>query len=230
MNKHWIAVLWAGLLTIGLSTVAQAALIDRGNGLIYDDALDITWLQDANYAATQYAATSGAQGDADGAMTWSTAQAWAGGVDYLGYTNWRLPTIGPLNGTSYDLNSSNYGETDNSYNNIQATELGHLFHESLGYLSKYFNWKYGSNSSSVFGASLQRDEYWSGSETSGVEAMYFDMSDGQQSYDLKTREFYALLVSDGDVAMSPVPVPAAVWLFASGLMGMLGFGGFRKHS
>ena len=33
-----------------LSFNATAALYDRGNGLIYDDVLDITWLQDANYA------------------------------------------------------------------------------------------------------------------------------------------------------------------------------------
>ena len=29
--------------------------------------------------------------------------------------------------------------------------------------------------------------------------------------------------------VSPVPVPAAVWLFGSGLMGLLGFGRFRKR-
>jgi len=34
-----------GLLVAGLFTVsAQAALYDRGNGLIYDDVLDITWM------------------------------------------------------------------------------------------------------------------------------------------------------------------------------------------
>ena len=35
-----------------LPFTANAALYDRGNGLIYDDVLDITWLQDANYAKT----------------------------------------------------------------------------------------------------------------------------------------------------------------------------------
>ncbi|NNF16437.1 MAG: hypothetical protein HKN70_06795 [Gammaproteobacteria bacterium] len=35
-----------------LSVSTTAALHDRGNGLIYDDVLDITWLQDANYALT----------------------------------------------------------------------------------------------------------------------------------------------------------------------------------
>ena len=32
---------------------AQATLIDRGRGLIYDDVLDITWFQDATVGGTQ---------------------------------------------------------------------------------------------------------------------------------------------------------------------------------
>jgi hypothetical protein len=56
---------------------AQASLIDRGNGLIYDDDLDITWLQYANYAGNT--------------MTWDEAVSWADNLVYEGYTDWRLP-------------------------------------------------------------------------------------------------------------------------------------------
>ena len=52
-----------------LSFNATAALYDRGNGLIYDDVLDITWLQDATYAQT-----SGY--DSDGKMNWNDANNW----------------------------------------------------------------------------------------------------------------------------------------------------------
>jgi hypothetical protein len=31
---------------------ASATLIDRGNGLIYDSELDVTWLQNANVAGS----------------------------------------------------------------------------------------------------------------------------------------------------------------------------------
>ena len=41
----------AALCILGVGS-ASAALIDRGNGLIYDNGLNITWLQDANYAKT----------------------------------------------------------------------------------------------------------------------------------------------------------------------------------
>jgi len=38
----WKLAVAAGLLSLG--GLAQATLIDRGNGLIYDDVLNITWL------------------------------------------------------------------------------------------------------------------------------------------------------------------------------------------
>jgi len=73
------------ILTLSLSQFASAALYDRGNGLIYDDDLDITWLQDANYAAT-----SGY--DVDGEMTWFDAVDWADQLTFSGYASWQLPT------------------------------------------------------------------------------------------------------------------------------------------
>ena len=40
-----------GLLAVLLiAGRAQATLINRGGGLIYDNVLNITWLQNANYA------------------------------------------------------------------------------------------------------------------------------------------------------------------------------------
>jgi hypothetical protein len=49
------------LLVIGFyfSTLVNAQLIDRGGGLIYDNVLDVTWLQDANYAKTSGYVTPG---------------------------------------------------------------------------------------------------------------------------------------------------------------------------
>ena len=75
---------------MGLAGNASATLFDRGGGLIYDDVLNITWLQDANYAQT-----SGF--DADGLMNWDNAKAWAAGLSYFDsvrnvtWTDWRLP-------------------------------------------------------------------------------------------------------------------------------------------
>jgi len=83
-----------------------AGLIDKGGGLIYDNDLNITWLQDANYAMT-----SGY--DADGKMDWNSAKTWAENLNYQGYTDWRLPTT----------------DTSCSGNNCTGSEMGHLFYE-----------------------------------------------------------------------------------------------------
>ena len=40
------------ILLLSFATISEAALIDRGNGLLYDPDLDITWLADGNYAKT----------------------------------------------------------------------------------------------------------------------------------------------------------------------------------
>ena len=57
------AVATVFLILCGFVSAANAAVIDRGTGMIYDTELGITWLQDADYAQT-----SGY--DSDGRVTW----------------------------------------------------------------------------------------------------------------------------------------------------------------
>ena len=53
MNTRKTRVAALGLAVgLAMSGAAQAALHDRGGGLVYDDVLNVTWLQDANYAQT----------------------------------------------------------------------------------------------------------------------------------------------------------------------------------
>jgi hypothetical protein len=92
----------AMLLFFGITGIANARLIDRGGGLIYDDVLDITWLQDANYPQTN-------GDDADGVMFWEDARAWADGLEYydsvrsVTWDDWRLPHTLPVNGNSFNI-------------------------------------------------------------------------------------------------------------------------------
>jgi len=51
-----------------MASGAQAALIDRGSGFIYDDVQDITWAQDANI---------------NGAASWADQMAWADGYSQI---------------------------------------------------------------------------------------------------------------------------------------------------
>ncbi|KAI5912312.1 DUF1566 domain-containing protein [Azoarcus sp. PA01] len=129
----------ASLLIIG-HDAASAALFDRGGGLIYDSVLNVTWLQDANYAKT-----SGY--DSDGRMTWSEATNWVSGLQFYDekrkvyYDDWRLPTAGPVNGDTYVYSWSYDGSSDWGYNiaapgsvyaGSTTNEMAHLFYISLG--------------------------------------------------------------------------------------------------
>jgi hypothetical protein len=110
-----------------LSGSAQAALFDRGGGMIYDDVLKITWLQDASYART-----SGY--DADGLMSWQEASLWAENLVYGGFDDWRLPSVAPINGVAFDYSTASYdGKTDTGARiTSENAEMSHLFYVTLG--------------------------------------------------------------------------------------------------
>jgi|MudIll2142460700_1097286.scaffolds.fasta_scaffold50600_1 hypothetical protein len=153
--------------------LSWAELIDRGGGLIYDTDLDITWLQDANYAMT-----SGY--NADGQMNWTQATTWAANLSYYDsvrdqtLTGWRLPTT-PGTSTGY----------------LSEGEMGHLF-----YIDGV---TYGSPSPFI---NIQYEIYWYGTEYAADPtgtAWIFYLDQGYQNGNSKGGLFYAWAVRDGDV-------------------------------
>jgi hypothetical protein len=85
--KPFLKPLLLAACVLSLSS-AQASLIERGNDLVYDDDLNVTWLQNANYA--------------DAAMSWDAADQWTSNLAYFDavddfYTGWRLPSLTELN-------------------------------------------------------------------------------------------------------------------------------------
>jgi hypothetical protein len=238
--KHQKTLLALALIACATVTgTAQASLVGRGNGMLYDNVLNVTWLQDANYAKT-----SGY--DADGQMYWNAATTWAANLVYGGFSDWRLATNTPVSGgASFNIGGNGYdGTTDYGFNiTSPKSELAYMYNVNLG-LKDYYsatnvyqptfgvfgNGTYnGVNQNSIGQAdvglvkNLQSYAYWSGAEYSpgSGNAWYFNTTSGNQSYNYGNGlEFYAWAVRPGDV--SAVPVPAAFWLFGSGLMGLLG--------
>jgi len=132
--------------------------------MIYDSDQDLTWLQDANYAAT-----SGY--DTYGRMTWGNAMTWADDLSYGGFEDWRLPTI--VDNGNDGCNRS-YGGTDCGFNvDTSGSEMAYMWYDILGN-TPYFDTSgtypqagWGLTNTSADGVSfsnLKSFVYWSGTE------------------------------------------------------------------
>lgn len=230
---------------------AQAALVDRGGGLIYDDVLNITWLQDANYAKT-----SGAH--ATGKMGWTAANTWAANLVYhdsvrkINYSDWRLPTMIDTDGPDLDTLGNDgcnslgvMNSTDCNYN-VQTvsgsdgtvySEMAHMYHNNLSLKAAYSpttgqrvsdfgingNGTYSGQANVGLIKNLQASTYWFGLEYAPTTsyAWYFQTSYGRQYIDSKGSYAYYAWAVR-DGDVAAVPVPAAAWLLGSGLLGLVG--------
>ena len=232
---------------------AQAALLDRGGGLLYDNVLDLTWLQDANYAKT-----SGY--DADGRMNWADATTWAANLSFhdsvrnTDLTGWRLAANTPV-GADWNYNFSPTGTTDRGYNIASPrSELSYMFYVNLelkGYRSTagdyqsdfgvFGNGTYNGVDTSSMGQrnvgpvqNLQAYPYWSGTASAvypedpgfGAVAWNFYPGNGVQGVNYPSDMYFAWAVRPGDVA-APIPEPETYAMILAGL-GLLGFMSRRK--
>ena len=199
-----IAGVALGLMASG----ANASLFDRGNGMVYDDVLKITW---------------GPQFDGD----WDAANIWVNNLVYGGYDDWRLPALrnqnvnercspqGICSEMAY-MYYTNYGKVL-GWNGIYGSEAPPPNTE---------NW-----------ALIQlKETYWSdlliptdpNVGNPGV-AYYFDFRIGYQAGEVvySSDTCCAIAVRDGDVAAS-VPEPGTVVLLSLSL-GVMGWVARRKR-
>jgi len=187
-----------------LSSATNAALLERLGGLAYyDDVANLTWLADANATGTT--------------MNWVDANAWATGLSVEGVSGWRLAnTLQPDAGcdiTSFDRAVGL---------NCTGSEMGNLFYNVLG--------NTGGTLTNIGPFSNLQGGFWSATEYArrNDQAYFINMGNGYQSLAGKgnSSSLSAWAVQSGDV--SPVPVPAAVWLLSSGLLGLVGVARRKK--
>jgi hypothetical protein len=208
----------------------------------YDTVLDITWAADA---------------DISGRDTWDNQLAWAAGLTLGGVSGWRLPTLSPIDGSTFDTASSNNATTDfgaaptttdgadggwRDDSNMPVSEMGHMHYVTLGNLgyctpddadpsSCVVQPGYGLTNTGPF-SDLQSFVYFSDTKfdlPNDVNLVWiFHFGLGLQYDDLYDDDNYAWAVRSGDVPLVVVPLPAAVWLFASGLLGLVGFARRKK--
>jgi len=196
-----------GVILLFVAGSLQAALVDRGGGFIYDDVLDLTWTQNANIRG--------------GGASWDDQMAWAASLSIydsvrdVTWDDWRLPSM-KISYSPSDVDPVDCAVV--SELECRDNEYGYMYYQNgvtlaspglftgLGYV------------------------YWSDTYFGfpGEVPAVFSFDSGSQygtGYDFDA-PFNAWAVRDGDVGANVVPIPAAVWLFGSGL-GLLAW--FRRR-
>ena len=264
MNKQVVSsAVYISIFSLGLVGGADAALFGRlpaspggtDYQAYYDDVLDITWLADANLAASNtfglpynmdlgdhpndsYAATYTELIYSDGRMNWGGALHWIdamnayGGAGYLGFNDWRLPTMMDTGtgGCDYSTNGTDcgYNVQTGSVATTVYSEMASLWYDTLGNTAAFdiAGNPTGCGFSCLTNAgpfsNIQSWYYWTGIEyaPSVGDAWGFYATTGFQFNLSKDYPLYGWAVRSGDV--SAVPVPSAAWLFVSGLLSILG--------
>lgn len=230
-------------------TTLQARDLDGNTTTIeayYDTSLNITWLADANRAGT--------------AMNWGSANNWAAGLNINGYTGWRLPTVTDTGtpGCNFAYSGTDCGFNVNTSTGELAHMFYATLGDKAYYNTSGIGPQpgYSLTNTGPF-SNLTTSIYWSSTvyPLDGPDyssdydyAWYFNTGDGSQYYDymgitytngstgqtLWPAQHNAWAVHSGDigvaVATSTVPVPAAVWLLGSGLLGLIGAARRRKQA
>ena len=193
-------------ILLSFSLDANATLIDRGNGLIYDSDQNLTWLQDANYALTSNFLLDnslfGHYATREGEMNWDIANYWLGQFTYGGYNDWRFPI------TNLELDGADQ----------TGSELGYLFYKELGGINGNSITAVHNENFNLF-RNIQNGVYLSSLATTYYSSVWvFNMGNGYQQPYLLGNRFYAWPVREGDVvaAVPTVPEPSELTLMLLG--------------
>lgn len=141
----------------------------------------------------------------NGLVTWFGAKAFTfylNTINYAGSSQWALPTA------PTDPQSA-YNQTGGQFGQLFYNELGGTADVAIPNTANFTNEKL--------------SWYWLGTEDAlnPNHAWFFSTYDGVQHNYNKSDEFYTWAISPGKLAA--VPLPGAIWLFWTGLMGLLGF-------
>lgn len=189
----------ASLLT---AATASAALLPSSDGkTVYDTVLHVTWLANANLAATQTFGvpnvTPGGSMDYPTALAFVTAM---NAANYLGHTNWQLPATPPVDPTcgAVGPNGGSFGK------GCTGSTLGSLFYQSLGLQFPNTAVPIPSSATGPF-LNFQPYLYWSASAATDSSQGWrtFSFNTGWEGSNVENHYMYVIPAIPGNVSGSP---------------------------
>ena len=178
---------------------AAAALVASANGqAVYDTVQNVTWLANANLAATRNFGVSGI--NPDGSMSWDTAQQWIAAMNaahYLGSNQWSLPAT-----ALPDPNCSQRPVTASFGYGCTGSQMGSLYYNELGGV-KGSTIQLTHNPSYGLFNNFQPYLYWSSTLWTKVpnSAFSFSFGNGFQGTNVFANDMYAIAVTPGKVSV-----------------------------
>jgi hypothetical protein len=174
----------------------------RNAETFYDEALDVTWLVDANLAATERFGLENAEIGASGSMTYRAAERWVKRMNerrYLGRDDWTLPATPDEDDTCERRHAHTFGF------GCRRGALSGLNTRALAWPATAVPLPPGPVGPF---RNLQPYLYWSGSRNThhtdhenGYTTFSFD--NGFQGANVDANRIYALPMAEGDVAKAP---------------------------
>jgi len=218
MNTYLLRLVACLFLSVSLNSFGALSIRDLdsdwSNGFegVYDDVLDITWSADAKPLVNNANV---------GGHSWSATASMTDNFSIGIYDDWRLP--------KRNRSSESYQVWD--YTDGSNGEMYHMLYNNLGNLSHDDTNCWGScliNNSFIDSETGEEHEflnivnfvYWLYEKPAWNAAGNFGISNGGSGWSDPDNYYYAWPVHDGDIGASPVPLPAGIYLFLSGLVGL----------
>ena len=209
MKTCFLGALGACVFTLGLVSSPHAALIPKlGGQVVYDVDRDITWVADANLAASNTFGVAGVNADGSMDLGILTANEWIAAMNaanYLGFDNWRLPTT-----LQPDPSCSRQDEFGSRGFNCTGSEMGHLFYTEFGATAGSSVLDTGNPAELAKFTNIQADDshdnYVSGTPFEPSLIYIFEFDRGGQDVAPANDDFFVWAVREGDVEPAVVDV------------------------